>query len=80
MSVTPRSQECYNQIRWNSKILEFEIQFKFLGVFIDSRLQFNKHRECKGSKTSESIVVYYRVADFVPQSFLINMYSIIFLP
>ena len=72
--------ECYNKTQLNRPILEFQNHSKFLGIIIDNKSKFNTHSDCIASKYSKSIGVLYRIKDFVPRSFLINLYNTLILP
>jgi hypothetical protein len=53
---------------------------KFLGIFIDERLNFNYHVNCISTKLSKSVGILYKLASFIPLTILRKLYFTLIQP
>jgi len=53
---------------------------KFLGVRLDSKLEFDQHVQYVCSKLSKTVGIFYRIREFVPESVLVSLYYSLFYP
>ena len=58
----------------NDNIIERVSSFKFLGIIIDSSLNFNEHIKYISGKISKSIGVLYSIRHLVPENILNSLY------
>jgi hypothetical protein len=63
----------------NSKLIEQVPYFKFLGVTIDSQLNWNQHVREIGNKLSRTTGVLSKLKNYVPTSILLTIYNSLFL-
>ena len=64
----------------NNTVLEQQTPVKFLGLHLDSKLNYSNHIKVICSKISKSIGILYRVNKFVPPHCLKILYSTMILP
>ena len=66
-----------NDIALNCEIIEKVEHFKFLGVHIDSKLNWSYHIQCKRKKLSKGIGILYRAKDYLKYDTLLTLYDIV---
>jgi hypothetical protein len=75
MVFSNRDYDCANHpIFFNSQLVNRYTEGKFLGLIMDSRLNFTKHINIISGKISKYIGILYRIRNFVPYNLLINLY------
>ena len=53
---------------------------KFLCVYVDDKLRFDKHVDCSSDMISKSIGVMYRIRSLVPCRVMISLYYSLIYP
>ena len=62
------------QIAYDQQILNVKEECTFLCVSLDNKLKINNHIQIIGKKIGRSIVVTYKLKNFVPFNILRNLY------
>ena len=70
----------YGSICIDEQNLNFVEVTKFLGVFIDNRVKYDKHIDHVRNKISKSIGIMYRIRNFIPHKCLKDLYFAIVHP
>ena len=63
-----------NPIVFNSNLVTIEPYAKFLGLFVDSDLNFKKHISYVCNKLSKTIGILHKLKHFVPRDIMIKLY------
>ena len=64
----------------NNRAINRKSHVTYLGVILDENVKFNKHTDYIGSKISRSIGVLSKIANYVPQKILYNLYYTLIYP
>jgi hypothetical protein len=67
--------ECQEPFLLNGETIESVPHFKYLGLIIDSRMNFKVHIDTLANKISSNICILWRVRGFMPRHILINLFS-----
>ena len=67
-------------VKLNNVVIPLVSTVKFLGIYIDSQLNWKPHIECISNKISKNIGIIYRLSKFIPQSILRILYCSLILP
>ena len=62
-----------NEVELNCEIIEKVEHYKFLGVYIDSRLNWSYHIQCIRKKMSKGIGILYRAKDYLKYDALLDV-------
>ena len=71
------SEEC---IVFDKRPVKLESSGKYLGMYIDEKMNFSNHIEYVCSKVSRSIGILYRIRLLVPRRVLVNLYYCLIYP
>ena len=75
MLFTPRHVDLYPNIDFNGTILEWVDSFKYLGVILDSNLNFVQHSTFVKQKLSKINGTMYAISNMLPQKTLLQIYN-----
>ena len=70
-----KASEIKLPIKINNILIEQVPHFKFLGITIDSHLNWNQHILQLGNKLSRTTGVLSRLKNYVPSSILLTIYN-----
>ena len=65
-------------IRLGNKIIKQVRSVKFLGIYLDDRLDFNDHVSYLSKKLSETVGIMYKMSCFLPPNILKRLYFSLF--
>ena len=75
MLLTPRHVDVYPNIDFNGTTLEWVDSFKYLGVILDSNLNFVQHSTFVKQKLSKINGTMYAISNMLPQKTLLQIYN-----
>ena len=67
-------------IRLGNKIIKQVRSVKFLGIYLDDRLNFNEHVSYLSKKLSKTVGIMYKMSCFLPPYILKMLYFSLFYP
>ena len=80
MMISPNRMTHLPVITFNDVELEWVNYNKYLGVYIDNKLNFNNHLKCVSSKLSKLNGIIYSISNFTPRNTLLNIYFSLVYP
>lgn len=80
MLFTVKQVDVFPNIYFNNTILEWTNTFKYLGILLDSKLNFGQHCNCVLKRLSQAYDVIYSIHSFIPRNVLIKIYYSIVYP
>ena len=80
MLITTRKVELLPDIHFNGTLLEWVDHIRYLGIILDSKLNFNQHVNKVCSDLSKYRGVMYSLSSCLPQSVMMNLYNCLVYP
>ena len=80
MLLTPKTVSALPQICFKDTVLEWVDEFKYLGMYIDNKLNFSSHASFVNKKMASLLGVMYSISKILPRSTLITLYHGLVLP
>ena len=77
---TPQRKVQKPKIFLENNEIEFVEKFNFLGIWLDTNLNWNGHIDVISRKISKTIGVINRLKHFLPQNILLTLYNSMILP
>ena len=72
--------DCFHMLFFDGEQVQFNTSGKFLGLIIDSSLNFRDHISMIYNKISKTIGIFYRLKQIVPDYILLNLYYTFIYP
>ena len=80
MLITPKNVEIMPIVTFNGVVIEWVNNFKYLGFYIDNKLNFSTHASYINQRLSCLLGMFYSISNYVPRETLITLYHSLVVP